>query len=224
MRFLFLCFVLILQPNVTMAKDGNNYLDALTGQYVAVALRMASDVASEPLPLEYNDLIGQIVSFDAPMVWLDGENFDKSFEVDPIVAIANLRDPNLSDVMISPPDIEGVENCWKIATTVIEFDGKGVAMFLRIDRRVLLLTVANSAAYLILEKPLFPDEVERLQFALKDMKFYDGEITGIMDAATRAGVAGYADYRGAEYRFADAVITENLLTGLGVLRPDPEQN
>lgn len=221
MRVLLFAVLCVFHPVISVAEDGGRYTGQPTGQYVAVALRMASDVASEPIGADVHGLLGQVVSFDEPMVWLDGQPFDKSFEVLPIVPVVNLREPNLSDIMILPPDIEGIENCWKMAATVIEMEGKGIDMILRVDRRVLVVPVANSSAYLLLEKPLFPDEIERLQAVLKDMKFYDGEITGTMDAATRAGVSGYADYRGAEYRFIDTVITENLLAGLDVLRPDP---
>ena len=52
------------------------------------------------------------------------------------------------------------------------------------------------------------------------MKFYRGEVTGVMDEPTRSAVSHYADYRGAEYIFKDVVMTVNLLDGLGVLEEE----
>ena len=57
----------------------------------------------------------------------------------------------------------------------------------------------------------------KLQNQLIDMKFYEGAATGELDEATARAVSSYAEYRGAEYRFYRAAITENLLDGLGVL-------
>ncbi|MBL4874362.1 MAG: hypothetical protein JKY41_13505 [Rhodobacteraceae bacterium] len=222
MRAFMVFILMIIQPTIAAAECDDNYFDQPTGQFVARTLRMASDVESPPMGSELQALIGQVVSFDEPMVWLDGQAFDASFQIETLVAIVNLQDPILSDIMVRPPDIAGVKNCWRMAATMIEYQGNMVDVFMRVDRRVLVLPIENGAAYLMLEKPLYPDEISRLQEVLIDKGFYDGDINGSLDAETNASVSAFVESRGANYRFTNAMITENLLAGLNVLRPESE--
>jgi hypothetical protein len=86
-----------------------------------------------------------------------------------------------------------------------------------IDRRVLVVPGGNGSLHMVLEKPLTRLQVADLQRQLRDMKFYEGEITGLMDPETRRHLARYAEYRGAAYAFGAVPITENLLDGMGIL-------
>ena len=80
--------------------------------------------------------------------------------------------------------------------------------------------MANGALNAVLEKPLEPEEVRRLQVILKETGNLEGNVTGVLDQETREAIASWAEFRGAAYRFADPVISENLLAGLNVLDTD----
>jgi len=217
MRFLSLIAFFIFQQSPLFATDVFNDPIGPSGEFVVVALRMASDVESMPLGDTYENLLGQVVSFDEPKVWLDRQSFDGTRFVDTDVAVVDIRDPNLSDVTIPPLPIARVESRWIMEATQIVSEGKSVKTFLMVDRRVLIVPMANGALNVILEKPLDTQEIRRLQLLLKDTGNYNGDITGVMDQSTRVAIADYAEYRGAKFRFADPVISENLLAGLNVL-------
>ena len=86
---------------------------------------------------------------------------------------------------------------------------------------MLAMSWANSTTYLILERPLTDPEVKRLQKSMKSVKFYDGGITGTLDAATERAVRAWYEYRLAKPEMAiprRPAITENFLDALGVLK------
>lgn len=85
------------------------------------------------------------------------------------------------------------------------------------DERVLIAPLDSGLAYLIFERPLSSAEIAKLQFQLKDMKFFSGSPTDSWGEDSLFGLSSYAEYRGSEYRFNRTAITENILDGLGVL-------
>lgn len=191
------------------------------GSYVVRAIRRSSLVAStmdaEP---KIGDLLGATATFADSFSWIDDSRCDAWSAKEIRNELEALRDPILSDLAIeklAPPAHEVFAFSQTYEIYCGDNDLQPAARLVRIDDRVLVTMSPSGSFYLLLEKPLAEDEVRRLQQQLKSMKFYEGEITGQLDEQTRAAVAGYADYRGAEYRFKDAVITENLLDGLNVL-------
>jgi len=220
MRKTFIAATLLFLPSDVFADCGSDYSVKPEGEFVVVAMRRASDVASPLLGEASDTLPGRVVSFDDPKIWLDGQPFDGTRYGTSDVAVVNVQDPNLSDIMILPPDIEGAKNCWLLNETQIVRDGKAIQTFLMVDRRVGIVPMENGALNVVLEKPLDPEEIARLQQLLAGMDYYQGELTGVMDDATRNATTVYAEYRGASFRFADPVISENLLSGLNVLHAD----
>lgn len=90
-----------------------------------------------------------------------------------------------------------------------------IKLMLIIDDRVVVATTSGAEDhYVILEKPL-PD-VEALVFerSLGAAGFDPGAVDGVIDPATRAAVAAFAEAHGAMFRFETGVITRNLLDAL----------
>jgi len=213
----------------TALADGRKSVSAPFGAYRVVALRNASDVATTSPPNAGAKWLGQRVSFgEGRMTWLGGQSC-KLWSVREAASPAiPLNDPNLSDLAIPPVESETSSGDRRVNVPVdlICQDGgeRILAGFVIIDARVLVASTATSTVNLILERPLTEKQVGKLQSRIKDMKFYDGKITGKLDRATLKGVAAYARYRGAAYRFFRTAITENLLDGLGVLAKPASSN
>lgn len=204
---------------LTQADDRDGSV-APSGEYVVTAIRRSgmveSTVDAEP---EIGSLLGLTATFSDSFHWIDGSSCESWSASDSTNDRVDLYDPNLSDLAIEklqPPAYE-VFSFVRSFDLFCDGDTDPVANVTNLDGRV-LVTVSDSGSFnVILEKPLSESEVRRLQEQLKDMKFYEGDVTGVIDESTRAAISGYADYRGAEYRFKDAVITGNLLDGLNVL-------
>ena len=79
----------------------------------------------------------------------------------------------------------------------VSCDGERMMDLVMVDRRVLVMGSANGAIHLVIEKPLRTDQIERFQARPKDMKFYHGETTGVLGAATRRPAASHARSPGA---------------------------
>lgn len=220
MRALLFTIILLFQTSVAQAEGGADFSTVPEGEFVLVALRAASDVEYAPLDRSIDRLIGKSVSFDESVIWFDDAIIDDYFSVRPFVAVINALDPNLSDVMIRPPEVKGAEDCRVMNSMALESDGKTIDIIMMIDRRVLVVPVHNDSLYAIFEKPLEAEEVERLQAFLIEQGQYSDKITGEMDEGTIIAAGFYADIRGADYRFARTVITENLLSGLGIFNSE----
>lgn len=203
-----------------LAEDQKG-VTAPDGEYVAIALRRSSSVRGTPDPGVGSEWLAQRVSFSDRLVWLDGVTCNRWSVMGNDFPVIKPSDPNLSDLTIAPLDSRtsaGDRRVGKSAILICQDGGKKIiGNILIVDDRVLVASDPPWTVNVILEKPLRKDQVRKLQAQLKDMKFYSGEITGTIDVATRAAVSFYAEYRGAEYRFANAAITENLLDGLNVL-------
>ena len=194
------------------------------GDFVAIALRSASSVASplSAVPAHEVAYLGRRLSFGDGLIWFDGSECENLRLVAMEYDALDLDDPLLSDVRIGANDGVSVGDR-RLDRSMEIWCGDDRRMDLvMIDRRVLVATAANSSMHLILEKPLTRVQVARLQTQLKDMKFYHGEITGEMDAEMRRHLGPYSEYRGALYRFANPAITENFLDGLGILDENGE--
>ena len=220
-RTISLLFALVLATQVMSPVAAEEGVAAPNGEYVAMALRRSSTVRGTPNPDAGTEWLGQRVSFGDPLVWLNGVTCNRwAVQRDDSPAILP-NDPNLSDLAVAPveaPTSTGDRRIGESAILICQDSGKKiVGNFLIVDARVLVASGPPGTVNVVLEKPLREEQVRRLQAKLKDMKFYSGEITGTLDKATRAAVSSYADYRGAEFRFANAAITENLLDGLDVL-------
>jgi hypothetical protein len=189
----------------------------LSGRYLLAAHRRASNVAA-PLDAPLWKAQPGEVEFGTDLRWPDGSVCPDWQAVALAQTPLDLSDPMLSDVMLGPhPGPRSTGD--KRLNQAFEIRCAGVRSLplVAVDDRVVIIPSPDGASYAIFERPLGAEQVRHLQRQLRDMKFYDGEPTGSLDEPTREGIAAYAEYRGARYRFSPPVITENLLDGLGVL-------
>jgi hypothetical protein len=189
----------------------------LSGRYRVAAHRRASNVAA-PLDVPSWKAEPGEVEFGTELSWPSG-TVCTDWEAAPLEQTPlDLSDPMLSDVMLGPhPGPRSTGDHRLNQAFEIRCAGERPHPVVAVDARVLIMPSPDGAIYAILERPLETEQVRRLQRQLRDMKFYDGEPTGTLDAPTQDAIAAYAEYRGALYRFSPPVITENLLDGLGVL-------
>lgn len=212
--------VLLLLPLVIRAD-----LPLLSGQYELVDVRRASDVAGGPIEESTIRLIGSTASF--------GEKFDfpgldgcTTWSVKAASEIPlNENDPVLSDTQIAPIDGDRSAGDKRINLGLKVFcDGEYKISLLKVDERILVVPTASGIAYLIFERSLSDEETKRFQFQLRDMKFYSGSASSSWDEDSFRALSFYAEYRGADYRFARTAISENLLDALGVIQPETESS
>ena len=202
-------------------------IDAPFGEYQVIALRNASDVATTADPGAGAEWLEQRASFaEGQLTWLGGQTCELWSVREAEIPVITLEDPNLSDLAIPPVDSEASSGDKRVnmpVDLICQDDGEQIlGSFVIIDARVLVTSTSNSTVNLILEQPLTEEQVRKFQAQLKDMKFYEGEITGELDEATLRSVGSYAEYRGSAYRFFRTAITENLLDGLRVLDNVPK--
>ncbi|PZN48902.1 MAG: hypothetical protein DIU65_15340 [Proteobacteria bacterium] len=191
--------------------------ELLTGRFVLVAERRVAGVSSL-LSEERSSVAGSIASFGDTLHWPD-QPACPDWSAAPLPEGSPVApDPMLSDVELGPAP--GAEDR-RIGTNVRLLCGRRQVALLRvIDRRVLVEQSTDGARYRIYERPLGPEIILRLQRKLAEFGLLDGEPNGVVDEATREAVAAYAEQRGAAYRFAEAIISENLLEGLLRARSD----
>lgn len=203
--------------------------EVLPGVYEIVTVRNASDVAATASPMSESDSpIGENISFSANQLSMSGlacDSWEISEKTDSIV---NLSDPNLADINVAPTDSPISIGDQRIMEAYnYSCEGESFLNILQVDERVIVIPWANSSKYLIAETPLTTEQISQLQKQLKSMKFYEGEISGVLDTSTLSAVSAWAEYRGNNtdgYRFSRAAITENLLDALQVLdKPKHDQ-
>ena len=197
--------------------------EAFAGQYVVVSVRQNSFVAS-PAGASIGDAdspIGRLIRFETDGMLLDGIDCDDwQIETTP-APIDFSQDTMLSDLRLPPtssPISDGDKRLSKFYR--ISCEGEAFTTVYQADNRVLALSWANSARYLILERPLSAVQIEKLQEALKSMKFYSGAVNGQFSDATERSVRAWYLYRLADPNAAipqRPAITENLLDTLKVL-------
>ena len=200
-----------------IAGCGNS--EALDGTFVVVDLRRSSMVEGGPDDISAADWIGREVVFDNSLLWIDGKSCE-DWSIEKVDRpIDELSDPNLSDLEITPVDSSSSSGDARRTVLWRALCGDELlGHVIEIDNRVLVINSPSGLTNAILERPLSQDEITALQLQLIDMKFYEGDANGTIDEATSRAISAYAEYRGAEYRFYRAAITENLLDGLGVLQ------
>ena len=191
-----------------------------SGTYTLIAIRRSSEVEStanaEP---NIGDMLGVKAEFSDSFNWIDGTScvnwHAKPIEND----LVDLYAPNLSDLAVEkldPPAYKVFAFSRTYEVYCSDNDLIPAALLVRVDNRTLVTLSPSGSFYLVLERPLTAAQISRLQEQLADMEFYSGEVSGVLDADTRSAISSYAEYRGAEYRFKDAVITENLLDGMDI--------
>lgn len=186
----------------------------LSGDYEILTHRRASTV-SAPADLGPQAAPGTVVSFGPTLHWIDGR-VCRQWAATPFKGIPfDLHDRNLSDMMIGPIDRRPERRLNSLFR--LTCDGAELAWLLAVDQRVAIVPGANGASFAVLAQRPSPELVRRLQDGLRKQQLYNGVSSGIMDEATQAALANYAERRGAGYRFMPVAPTANLLDGLGVL-------
>lgn len=213
---------IIVSVTLLGCSDGarNNSGGLLQGDFTIITSRRASDVAGGPKDATFSTKrIGKQVTFADTLTWVDGSSCQdwsvKHIRQAPI----NLEDEMLIDLTIGPEEVPHSRGDQRENTHLNIYCGTEVIGALtKIDDQVLVTPSPSGLTYIILERPLRAEQIKALQFQLKDMKFYNGEQTGKIDADTSFAISLYAGYRGRFYtRFKRAAITENLLDALGIL-------
>lgn len=197
---------------------------ALLGDYIVVDRRSASDVANMATPdMSVAVPIGQQVTFQAAGLTMENlECIDGTIEPMTRGSIPIESDPNLIDLQLGPIDgLKSVGDQRIAAHYNVTCAGRFFSRVSQVDGRVVVMSWANSAINLILEKPLSADQIKRYQSQLKSMKFYSGEINGVLDKQTLAASRIWFEYRtGGDDSTpipARPAITMNLLDALGVI-------
>ncbi|MFP3944757.1 MAG: hypothetical protein ACLFWF_12730 [Alphaproteobacteria bacterium] len=189
-----------------------------SGEFTIITTRRASDVAGGTIEGQAGERIGENISFGETLTWWDGTEC-KDWSAEPHgQRVLPLDDPNLSDTQLPPVDgpvsarDRRLNRGWSLTC-----EGEALGVLLQVDRRVLVIPTKSGVTNVIAEKPLSPDETLAVQKQLESMKFYSGEPSQEWDENSLGAVASYAEYRGAEFRFARPAITENLLDGLKII-------
>lgn len=204
-------------PLIASAETAPDPMAALYGVYEVIAARSASATAA---PLGAGSLVddprGQVIEIAPDGVRLPGDDCAPAtlsiqdeadvMESDPM--LSDLRLPDL-DRVAPPPGIVVIAAC----------EGGGRVDVYQADPRAVAIPWNNGAGYLVAEKPLTPDQIERLQTELKSMKFFTGEPSSAWSERALDGLRGYYGYRVDKdaYRFERPAITASLLEKLGVL-------
>lgn len=211
-------FLALLCQTGATAQDAA--LNLPRGEFVAVAIRSAGDVAGGPVDKSLQIKLGDSLAFGERLHWWNGETCDNwsGYEVMTDVALVNLADPVVSDLWLKPVDAQTSGGDRFLGNTLrIRCGNRAMGTVFQVDRRVLVLNSPSGNSYVIFEKSLTPEQVLKFQQQLADMKFLQREATSEWTPEALRAVAAYAEYRGAKYRFERAAITENLLDGLGVI-------
>jgi hypothetical protein len=203
---------------------GQSALDSLAGDYVIVDIRKNSLVATPARmpPPGADSPIGKSVSFTSDGVILDGISCKKWGAAKIAAPVDFSSDRALTDLRLPPTDSPKSNGDRQIINFFkIDCEGEVFTTVFQADRRVLAMDWANSELYLILERPLRSSQIKTLQKALKSMKFYSGNVTGVFDAETARATRAWYRYRLSDKTAAIPLrpaITENLLDALGVLK------
>ncbi|WP_293268772.1 hypothetical protein [Neptunomonas sp.] len=212
--FVFSCSVALgfLTANV---MGGDN---VLSGKYTLVDIRRASNVAGGTIDERATQLLGSSALFET-VLSLPGKSVCSHWvAVESPSSVVNIHDPMLSDTQIPPLDGDVSSGDKRINISInLMCKGKAFYSLVKVDERVLIAASSSGLGYFIFEKPLSESQTNKLQFQLKDMKFYSGTPSSVWGENSLLGLSLYAEYRGSEYRFLRTALTENILDGLYVL-------
>lgn len=203
---------------ISMAEEG------VRGDFKVISIRNASDVAGQPPGLGDSwDNIGNTVSFGTSLTWIDGTQCEYWALENADADVVFKDDPNLSDLQVPPLDApHSAGDQRENRHYHILCGGQLLGSLLKVDDRTLVIPHPSGITNIILERPLTTSQTKAFQAELNSMKFYDGEPNGVLDEKTHRAAAFYAEYRGAEFAFKVAAITENLLDGLYAFVPTEE--
>ena len=184
----------------------------LTGRYVVVGLRAASDVPTSDAVRE-NDpsssFIGSELNFGDRVSWYREEcDVRRAPQGHPGVA-----DPNLADLQV----VAGATDRRLNAHLTIDCLGRAVTDIwdvLVVDDRVLVARTVPHATYLIFEKPLAPGDVVVLKRLLRNAGHDPGESEHSLDDAARLAIADYAAKHGAKRRLLPGILTRSVMDAL----------
>jgi hypothetical protein len=184
----------------------------LTGRYVVVGLRAASDVSTSDAMRE-NDpsssFIGSELDFGDRVSWYREECDVRSApQGHPGVA-----DPNLADLQV----VAGATDRRLNAHLTIDCLGRAITDIwdvLVVDDRVLVARTVPRATYLIFEKPLAPGDVVVLKRLLRKAGYDPGQSEDSLDAAARLAIADYAAKHGAKRRLLPGILTRSVMDAL----------
>ena len=197
--------------------------ERLAGDYVIVDQRRAGDVAGGPTDVTAREALGSKVRFSEKLIWWDGTECSAWSVAGTASASVNLADPILSDTQVPPVDGPNtVGDRRQNRHLEIRCGSVPFAVVTQVDDRVLIAPSPSGLTYFILERPLSAKQIGTFQSQLRSMKFLLSEPASDWDEDSLMAVSSYAEYRGAEFAFRRAAITENLLDGLAVLMPDEQ--
>lgn len=185
-----------------------------SGEYEVVALRRSGTVESTAeTDKALVELLGRRAEFGEQLRWYDGTVCDSwATEPDNDIPI-DLDDPILSDTIIEssePPVTPEYINAPRLRLVCRSGEERAIAPLVIIDRHVVVTGSPSGSTYIILQKAYSTDLIRKLQEQLRKLDYHAGELTGEVDAQTRAAIGRFAEQCGARYAFADVVITENL--------------
>ncbi len=215
--------LVVLIMSLATVHAGSEF-DAFAGHYVVISIRQNSFVAA-PLDLtpgKPNTVIGKSVHFNTDGLVLEGIGCDAWQAQKTTTTVDFATDRNLADLHLpymKRANLAGdkrIMNLYKISC-----EGEAFTNLYQVDKRVLVMSWANSKQYLILERPLSSTQVKKLQTALKSLQFYAGTLSGQLDTATIEAVRAYYFDLLSTSMIAipkRPAITENLLDRLNVLK------
>lgn len=196
-------------------------LSALAGDWVVVDFRRAQHVAAPAFDLgALTEGLGQSVTVTADDIALPGLGCDDWQLGDPQEPGAFAEDPILADLRLPPNDPPQSAGDARTGTVwALSCEGEPVTTLYQAEPRSLVATLQNSSTYMVLERPLGPDELTRLQTHLITTHFMEPPASGALDATTLAATREWYRYRQTDTDLpvpARIVITRNLLDGTGV--------
>lgn len=182
------------------------------GEFAPVDMRRASVAGplAEPDQGPRPALGESSARFSPEAVWLNGNECAPAAFLPLAEPPVALHDPMLSDVAYGLD--EGSLKSWTLTC-----DGLPLASLVEIDSRTLLYASPDGTIIYVLEVPLSPAEVERVQVALIARGLLDGPARGEFDEATLTALGIHAESFGAHYRFARPALTEAVLRSLEVI-------
>ena len=189
--------------------------DTLSGTYEIIAVRRATETAA---PLDAVDASvdprGETLTISTGSVEMEGASCDAW-------TVAALTGPEIMDIDPMLDDLRlpflEVPETQSGRAYDVRCEGEHVLTIYKADPRAIAIPWDNGASYLIAEKPLTEQEVERFQEHLLDMKFQSGPASSKWSTSGLIGLRAYYAYRtnakGA-YIFERPAITQSLLQEL----------
>lgn len=191
-------------------------LPDISGTYVVVDMRRASDVAAPAAPFP-DDAMGKSITISKDGIAADGLACD-AWQREPLENPAMLTDdPLLGDAFPFDPDTG--DRPQAVAFRLL-CEGEYFATLAQTDPRILVMTLANETVNMVMEVPLSPERYLRLEEKLADMKFLSAAPDGEPDDTADEAIRQYYAYR---LQRGDTVLPRRparsaaLLAGMGAI-------